>query len=109
MELVPRDLSFAAEDVGAEGDTGQWGLIFLRGEIDIANVAELCRLLDDAARSHRGLTLDLADTTFVDGAVIAALASARARFPEGLQVRHASAFVAKVFSVMEMAHLLGGP
>lgn len=109
MGLLPRDLPSAAAGAGAEDGASRPGLIFLRGEIDIANVADLRRLLDGAARRHRCLTLDLADTTFVDGAVIAALASAQARFPEGLRVRGASAFVAKVFSVMEMDHLLSKP
>ena len=46
----------------------------LRGEIDIANVDEISGAIDAAAaKSHRGLVLDLTQTTYLDSAGVALL------------------------------------
>jgi anti-anti-sigma factor len=48
--------------------------VHLRGEVDIANAADISKAIDAAAaRSHRGVVLDLTETTYLDSAGVALL------------------------------------
>ena len=85
---------------------GQPAVLFLRGEIDVSNVDGLRRAIEQAAARADSIVLDVADTTFIDGSVVSVLASANARIAGGLRVRRANPFVAKVFSLVELEHLL---
>lgn len=86
--------------------SGSPTIVFLRGEIDIANRHQLEHLLDEAIGAHPLVVVDVADTTFVDGAILGVLAQANARATHGIRVRGASGFVARVFHLTEMDHLL---
>lgn len=81
-------------------------VIFLRGEVDLSNVAVLDELLLDLSKTDSSVIIDMADTTFIDGSVLRALALAIPRFPNGLVVRSAPEAVAKVFRMVEMDYLL---
>jgi anti-anti-sigma factor len=62
-----------AEGQGSEGVS----ILVLRGELDIA-AAPVLRARVDEAMSRRALVIDLAETTFIDSAVLKELLRARA-------------------------------
>jgi anti-anti-sigma factor len=98
-----------SEDPGeliADARAGRPTVIYLRGEVDVAQAAALRRLLDDALRDQPTVVVDMEDTTFIDGSVIGALAQANARTEAGVRVRGAKGIVARVFHLIGMEHLL---
>lgn len=102
------ELDLSALRIQVEDRFGQPAVLYLRGEIDVSNVDGLRRAIEQAARRSEQVVLDVADTTFIDGSVVSVLASANARLAGGLRVRRANPFVAKVFSLVELEHLLAG-
>jgi anti-anti-sigma factor len=81
-------------------------VLVLRGEFDVTSAHRLRESLESRVNRDLEVILDLADTTFLDAAVLGVLASANGRFPGGLSVRQANPFVVRVLSLVDMDHLL---
>jgi anti-sigma B factor antagonist len=64
-------------------DYGRHAVVTLRGELDIADAADVAAAITAAATGRIETVVDLADLTFIDCSGVAALARARA------QIRHA--------------------
>jgi anti-sigma B factor antagonist len=63
-------------------DDGAHVLVTLRGELDIANAADLRAVLSDAVARNPHVIADLSDLTFIDCASVGALVRARTRARE---------------------------
>lgn len=106
--MAPDEQEHAAEGA-AELVTGPGPIVFLRGEVDVSDVDELELLLRQVTTTGRTVVVDMADTTFVDAAVLGALVGAHARLGGRLKVRAANPFVSKIFRMVSLGHLLAGP
>jgi anti-anti-sigma factor len=60
-------------------DDGAHVVVTLRGELDIANAADLGAVLSEAVARNPHVIADLSDLTFIDCASVGALVRARAR------------------------------
>lgn len=81
------------------------------GEIDVASAPVLARALDQALdHGVRPVTIDLTGVQFIDASVLGVLAKAQAVYgadgDQVVRVTGASFFVARVFRIAEMDHLL---
>jgi anti-sigma B factor antagonist len=63
-------------------DDGAHVLVTLRGELDIANAADLRAVLSEAVARNPHVIADLSDLTFIDCASLGALVRARTRARE---------------------------
>src|SRR5690348_14502908 len=63
-------------------DDGAHVLVTLRGELDIANAADLRAVLSEAVARNPHVVADLSDLTFIDCASVGALVRARRRARE---------------------------
>ena len=63
-------------------DDGAHVLVTLRGELDIANVADLRAVLSEAVARNPHVVADLSDLTFIDCASLGVLVRARTRARE---------------------------
>ena len=63
-------------------DDGAHVLVTLRGELDIANVADLRAVLSEAVARNPHVVADLSDLTFIDCASVGVLVGARTRARE---------------------------
>jgi anti-sigma B factor antagonist len=63
-------------------DDGAHVVVTLRGELDIANVADLGAVLSEAVARNPHVVADLSDLTFIDCASVDALVGARTRARE---------------------------
>ena len=63
-------------------DDGAHVVVTLRGELDVANAADLGAVLSEAVARNPHVIADLSDLTFIDCASVSALVRARARARE---------------------------
>jgi anti-sigma B factor antagonist len=96
--------------LGYEVTNGSGGVVVsLRGELDLASAPELQRrLLELLSRPVDGLTLDLADLTFLDSSGLGALYRTRQAAGEqgvSLRLQEVPAHVMRVLDVTAMAQL----
>ena len=63
-------------------DDGAHVVVMLRGELDIANAADLGAVLSEAVARNPNVVADLSDLTFIDCASLGALVRARTRARE---------------------------
>ena len=98
---MPEIFSFDVETVNGDH------LVYLRGELDLANAERLKDALIEAGRST--VVVDLSDLTFTDSSGIAALLAARRTITadgSGFVLRGASGVVRRVFEITGLAQLL---
>jgi anti-anti-sigma factor len=86
--------------------------LVVHGELDIATVPELARLLTRMRRLDHAVVLDLAEVTFIDSTGLSVLMDAyfEAR-SEGwdFSIRHPSAAVRRVVDLAGVGQVLGDP
>jgi anti-anti-sigma factor len=102
--------SYEIPGFAVRGEAMPWGtLLIAQGEMDIAAVPELRRLLDEAIGSRvERIILDLADVEFVDSIALATLVGAKRRLgAEGrLAVVVTRPYVLLVFEATGLNHVV---
>jgi anti-sigma B factor antagonist len=86
------------------------GKFFLRGEVDLANAADLVATLRSVARRQSGdLVVDCMDLTFIDASGVRAMLQVQAELAQDgrdLWLAHPSPFFARILKVLDLTGLI---
>jgi anti-sigma B factor antagonist len=80
---------------------GEWAVVAVSGEIDVATSPDLLAALEDERSKHARLLVDLSDVTFIDSTGLGVMVHAKRAFDreDSLRLVVAQANVRKVFEL----------
>jgi anti-sigma B factor antagonist len=80
---------------------GEWAVITVTGEVDVATSPDLLAALEDERSKHSKLVIDLAGVTFIDSTGLGVMVQAKRTFDQegSLRLVVAEANVKKVFEI----------
>lgn len=80
---------------------GEWAVVAVSGEVDVATSPELLAALEDSRSKHGKLVVDLAGVTFIDSTGLGIMVQAKRAFggEDSLRLVVAEANVRKVFEI----------
>jgi anti-sigma B factor antagonist len=93
------DVGGAAVVTGFEARIGSEGVLWLRGELDLATAEDLTAAASAALDGHQRFVLDLSEMTFLDSSGVRAIVKIARTTPQGVVLRNASARIRKVLAL----------